>query len=96
MSTDNKYLNAVYKYHKCIFSPATAKKENKIARTRPAGNPAKNLYTSTLHDFWNKGKSKLKPLEKEHEIRQILVLVNIYLYFSIQTHNLRVICVYRY
>ena len=27
MSTDNKYLDAVYKYYKCIFSPATAKKE---------------------------------------------------------------------
>jgi len=32
------------KYYKCIFSPATAKKENKITRARMAGNPAKNLY----------------------------------------------------
>jgi hypothetical protein len=45
MSADIKYLDAVYKHYKCIFSPATAKKENKITRTRMAGNPAKNLYT---------------------------------------------------
>lgn len=43
MSTDNKYLDAVYKYYECIFSPATAKKENKITRARTCWQPSQKF-----------------------------------------------------
>jgi hypothetical protein len=39
MSTDNKYLDAVFKYYKCIFSPATVKKESKITRATMVYTP---------------------------------------------------------